>query len=121
MVRAAGMTVMAYSGFEYEALLSEAVSDARLLLDSCDLLLDGPYLKDLPTQRPWRGSDNQRLIALSPRYAGLVDEWNEPTGQSFEIHVRDDGTLEVLGIPPASLAAECQAAVLVTRAIGKGR
>ncbi len=34
------------------------------LLQDVDVLIDGPYLKDLPTTKPWRGSDNQRLIRL---------------------------------------------------------
>ena len=35
------------------------------LLQDVDVLIDGPYLKDLPTTKPWRGSDNQRLIRLA--------------------------------------------------------
>lgn len=34
------------------------------LLRDVDVLIDGPYLKDLPHTLPWRGSDNQRLIRL---------------------------------------------------------
>ncbi|XLM22822.1 anaerobic ribonucleoside-triphosphate reductase activating protein, partial [Chromobacterium piscinae] len=29
-----------------------------------DVLIDGSYRQDLPTSKPWRGSDNQRLIRL---------------------------------------------------------
>ena len=63
--------------------------------------MDGPYRQELPTQKPWRGSDNQRLVALSARYSDRVDAWNQPLGQDFEIRMQADGTLEVLGIPPA--------------------
>ena len=101
--REAGLSVMVYSGYTIAELTSGKVPDAQLLLDAIDLLLDGPYLKDLPTQKPWRGSDNQQLIALSPRYAREVALWNQPLGQSFEMRVAADGTLEVLGIPPADL------------------
>lgn len=104
-VRRAGLSVMVYSGFMLEELLSGVVSDATWLLYSADLLLDGPYRQNLPTQKAWRGSDNQRLIALTSRYSGQVEEWNQPRGQDFEVRVRADGTLEVLGIPPTSLVA----------------
>jgi anaerobic ribonucleoside-triphosphate reductase activating protein len=104
-IRRTGLSVMVYSGFTHEELLSGSVPFAEALLRASDLLMDGPYRRELPTRRPWRGSDNQRLIALSSRYANEVDAWNRPVGQDFEIRVRADGTLEVLGIPPASLAA----------------
>ncbi|MCX5647716.1 MAG: 4Fe-4S single cluster domain-containing protein [Planctomycetota bacterium] len=104
-IRRAGLSVMVYSGYTVEQLVSGVEPDAMWLLYSTDLVMDGPYRRELPTQRPWRGSDNQRLIALSQRYADRVEEWNRPVGQDFEVRVRADGTLEVLGIPPAALSA----------------
>ena len=109
-VRRAGLSVMTYTGYTVDELLSGVVADAMWLLYASDLLMDGPYRRDLPTQKPWRGSDNQQLIALSSRYAKEVEAWNRPVGQDFEIRVRADGTLEVLGIPPASLAAPMETA-----------
>ena len=100
-VRRAGLSFMAYSGYTLEELLTRVVADAFWLLYSADLLMDGRYRQDLPTAKPWRGSDNQRLIALSSRYADQVEAWSQPLGQDFEVRVRADGTLEVLGIPPA--------------------
>lgn len=35
------------------------------LLNYVDVLIDGPYIKDLTTTLPWRGSSNQRLIRLN--------------------------------------------------------
>jgi anaerobic ribonucleoside-triphosphate reductase activating protein len=43
--------------------LYEDVKDLPLLRD-VDVLIDGPYRKDLPNILPWRGSDNQRLFRL---------------------------------------------------------
>ncbi|KIA79176.1 ribonucleoside-triphosphate reductase [Chromobacterium piscinae] len=34
------------------------------ILRYVDVLIDGSYRQDLPTSKPWRGSDNQRLIRL---------------------------------------------------------
>jgi len=99
----AGLSVMVYSGYTVEQLASGVEPYAKWLLYSADLLMDGGYRQDLPTVRPWRGSDNQRLIALSGRYGDKVEAWNRPTGQDFEVRVRSDGTLEILGIPPAGL------------------
>jgi len=104
-VRAAGLTVMTYTGFALEELESGIMPHARELLGEADLLLDGPYRKDLPTARPWRGSDNQSLIALSDRYRDQLDQWNLPTGQEFEVRVSDSGIIEILGIPPAGIVS----------------
>ena len=98
-----GLSVMVYSGFTFAELMAGAVPDAGLLLAKADLLMDGPFFQDLRTTRPWRGSDNQRLISLSSRYAGFVDEWNKPLGRSFELRLRTGGQLEIVGIPPAGL------------------
>ena len=104
-IRRAGLSVMVYSGYTVEQLVSGIEPYAMWLLYSADLLMDGPYRRELPTQRPWRGSDNQRLIVLSPRYANEVEAWNRARGQGFEVRIRADGSLEVLGVPPATLSA----------------
>ena len=111
-IRRTGLTVMVYSGYTFAELTSGQVPDAELLLNAADLLMDGPYVKDLPTQRPWRGSDNQRLIALSSCYADKVEAWNGQLGQDFEMRVSADGTLEILGIPPADLSVPFSAAAV---------
>jgi anaerobic ribonucleoside-triphosphate reductase activating protein len=105
ILRPAGLSVMAYSGFTFEELIGGVMDGADRLLASADLLTDGRYVRELPTHRPWRGSDNQRLIALSDRYAGQVAMWNEPSGQEFEVRLSTGGSLEVLGIPPPLPAA----------------
>ena len=104
-IRRAGLSVMVYSGYTVEQLVSGVEPDAMWLLYSTDLVMDGPYRRELPTRRPWRGSDNQQLIALSTRYANEVESWNRPRGQGFEVRIRADGSLEVLGVPPAALSA----------------
>lgn len=102
-VRAAGLSVMVYSGFRFEQLRSGIVPHAESLLQEIDLLMDGPYRADLPTERIWRGSDNQRLISLSDRYRSMCVQWDTQIGQQFEVRVSDTGKVEVLGIPPGDL------------------
>ena len=103
-LRAAGLSIMSYSGFTYEDLLSGSIPHAKELLGETDLLLDGPYRRDLPTDRLWRGSDNQRLICLTDRYRERIAEWNGPLGRQFELRLSRRGEIEVLGIPPADLS-----------------
>jgi anaerobic ribonucleoside-triphosphate reductase activating protein len=48
-----------WTGYLYEEVRHLA------LLRDVDVLIDGPYQRDLPTTQPWRGSDNQRLLRLA--------------------------------------------------------
>lgn len=101
LVRAHGLSVMVYSGFTLRGLRRGCLPDTEALLAETDLLMDGPYRQELPTFRPWRGSDNQRLWALSDRYRQEVPTWNQPLAQQFEIHLSPNGGIDIVGIPPA--------------------
>lgn len=52
--------VWVWTGYTLEALQSD--TERSKLLPFIDVLIDGKYEKDLPTKKPFRGSDNQRLI-----------------------------------------------------------
>ncbi|MFI0480902.1 4Fe-4S single cluster domain-containing protein [Actinomadura sp. 9N215] len=63
--------VLVYSGYPMSRLRRDAA--ARRVLELCDAVIAGPYLARRPTDRPWLGSANQRLVPLTPlgeeRYA----------------------------------------------------
>jgi anaerobic ribonucleoside-triphosphate reductase activating protein len=58
------LTVWAYSGYLYEELLADIPSsEARELLELCDVLVDGPYVEQQRSlDLKWCGSSNQRVI-----------------------------------------------------------
>jgi anaerobic ribonucleoside-triphosphate reductase activating protein len=62
-----------------------------------DGLITGPYRLDEPTGLRWRGSANQRLVALTPlgmrRYADPGD-----SAPAVQVQVDDDG-LWLIGVP----------------------
>ncbi|MFD6415280.1 4Fe-4S single cluster domain-containing protein [Streptomyces sp. NPDC060194] len=72
-VRAAGLSVMVFTGYDLEFLEGAGrPSGAAELLARTDLLVDGRYCADLPDRRrPWVGSTNQRFHFLTRRYAYL--------------------------------------------------
>ena len=65
-VKAAGRTVMTYSGSTLEQLQENKDPAVQALLEVSDILVDGPYveaLRDLTLL--FRGSENQRVIDLN--------------------------------------------------------
>jgi anaerobic ribonucleoside-triphosphate reductase activating protein len=61
------MGVIVYTGYTLEELA--AVPHADELLAQTDLLVDGPYVQELDDGKSLRGSSNQRVHLLTPRYA----------------------------------------------------
>lgn len=90
-------SAMAYSGFRYEAL-RRGGPDRRALLRRLDLLVDGPYVASRHRSLRWRGSANQRVLALSDRYAHTGAE--PDTSAGVELSVETDGSLSWAGVPP---------------------
>ncbi len=91
------LSLMSYSGYRLEVLRDQGSSAQRALLDRLDLLVDGPYVARLHAPLRWRGSSNQRLIALTARHAGdlLPDEH-----AGMELELDDDLRLSWVGVPP---------------------
>lgn len=93
--------VVVYTGFTYEALLEKTEADPgiRLFLGQIDLLIDGPYIRELDRNQPYRGSENQRLIPLTPRYRSEIDTYyHSATARRMEIRVSEEQTL-MIGVP----------------------
>ena len=92
--RAAGLGVIAFSGYEYETLRDRDDS-TRAFLASVDLLVDGPYQEWNPESgRALVGSGNQRFIHLTDRYEHYRPEL---VRNRVDIRVRPDGSIEVAG------------------------
>ncbi len=99
--RDAGLTVMTFTGYRLDQLRGWGAErdDIRKLLEATDLLADGPYLADRPERvRPWIGSTNQGLTALTPVYAETIAALTRGGGQDrLEIRIGRDGTVAVNG------------------------
>jgi anaerobic ribonucleoside-triphosphate reductase activating protein len=103
--RALGLSVMVFTGYTLEYLKAGPMPGVLELLQSTDLLVDGPYIAaQLETRRNWAGSMNQRFHFLSDRYhPGIEFDPSYPHG--FELRISGDGTLRTNGWPVASKAA----------------
>ncbi|MGA2826709.1 MAG: 4Fe-4S single cluster domain-containing protein [Streptosporangiaceae bacterium] len=89
-------TAMSYSGFTLAAL-RRGTPAQRALLGRLDLLVDGPYQVARHADLRWRGSSNQRLIALTDRYRDVLPR--PDTGAGLEFTVGLDGTMSWAGVP----------------------
>jgi anaerobic ribonucleoside-triphosphate reductase activating protein len=92
-----GLSVMVFSGYlleEARRMTDPAVAE---LLAETDILVDGPYVRELPeTRRRWIGSSNQRIHFLSDRCDREDPRWL--ARNTLEIRLRD-GELSVNGFP----------------------
>jgi anaerobic ribonucleoside-triphosphate reductase activating protein len=97
LVQVRGLSVMVFSGFTLEALREDRDSAVHELLAHTDILVDGPYRRDLPeTRRRWIGSTNQRVFFLSSRYRADDPRWMLPN----TLEIRLSGLeLKINGFP----------------------
>lgn len=92
-----GLSVMIYSGYLIEEARQLADPSVSELMKLTDVLVDGPYMRDLPDQkRRWIGSTNQQIHFLTDRYRGDDPIWTSPN--TLEIRVRR-GEISVNGFP----------------------
>ncbi|MEB3222465.1 MAG: 4Fe-4S single cluster domain-containing protein [Candidatus Sericytochromatia bacterium] len=92
-VRAAGLSVFVFTGYELDEL---ARPEHRDLLACTDVLVAGRYVA---AQRArglaWRGSANQRVHFLTARY----DVRDMHAAPEVEFHLAADGSVAVTGFP----------------------
>jgi anaerobic ribonucleoside-triphosphate reductase activating protein len=95
-----GLNVMIFSGYVLEEARQMPDPAIQELLAETDILVDGPYVRELPeTQRRWIGSSNQRIHFLSDRCDPKDPRWQERN--TLELRLRD-GELSVNGFPSRS-------------------
>ena len=94
------LDVLLYSGYTL-AELRKGPPEMAAVLSLTDFLISGPYRRDLPTTKPYRGSDNQVLHFLSPRAQldGLTGNAIGEPAPSLEVRIKEDGSLHIIGIP----------------------
>jgi anaerobic ribonucleoside-triphosphate reductase activating protein len=76
-LRALGLSIVCYSGFTLEQLQARRNPWIARLLNCCDILIDGPYLREQAANLLWRGSRNQRVHFLTERYRHLAEQVND--------------------------------------------
>ncbi len=99
-VQRLGLSVMIFSGHTLDELSKRRDPDTDALLAGCDLLVDGPYVREKPDHvRRWIGSRNQVMHFMTDRYQPSDPRF--VSDESFEIRYLN-GRLTVNGWPASS-------------------
>jgi len=93
-----GLSIMTFTGYEYETLRASDCPGYQDLLEVTDLLIDGPYVREWPDhRRPWVGSTNQRFHFLTSRYRDLEPHLSAIRDR-LEIRLGPDGSVWINGM-----------------------
>ena len=111
-IKAAGLSVLSYTGYRLEAL-RKLPERFGALLDEVDILIDGEYRQDLYGPFRWRGSENQTVHFLSTH----PPEPHCDLGKIHEIQITlSDDSMFLTGFPSATDEQEL-AAILLRKGI----
>jgi len=90
-VKGIGLSLIVFTGYYLEQLTSSA---QKRIVELCDLLIDGPYVKSLTDfSRPWIGSKNQRIHFLTDRYKQQHLET-----YPIEVRIAPNGEIKINGM-----------------------
>lgn len=103
------LSVICFTGFTMQQLSSQNNHSIDRFMETIDVLIDGQYVPELNDNRGWRGSSNQKIHFLTPRYKANASMFLE-RHRSIEIHIRDDHALMV-GVPPKSFERKLESTI----------
>jgi anaerobic ribonucleoside-triphosphate reductase activating protein len=108
MLQHRGHSIVTFTGFSADRVLTSARPSWRRLLAVTDLLVAGPYIPALKCDTPLIGSSNQRIIPLTDTIA-LPESYTSisaASGHVAEFTIYADGTLTATGFPEARFVRE---------------
>lgn len=94
------LEIMIYSGYTLSEI-SAGTKAQKEMLALADMLIDGRYCRELPTNKLWRGSANQQLHLLSEKaqkYCTYV-EAEYGLSRSLQVEVTTENDFQIIGIP----------------------
>lgn len=94
------LDILVYTGYTLEEI-RKGDPDKKGFLNCIDFLIDGPYIKELPNTKIWRGSDNQRIHCLSDRAAtfNYLDDMVYKGKRVLQYELNKREGLRIVGIP----------------------
>lgn len=93
--REMGLSVFIFTGYPWQELQRSVDPGHRALLEVSDLLVAGPYDRNLPCKHPLLASANQELVFLTDRYR----HFDFGQKRKVEFRIGPDGDVRVSGFP----------------------
>jgi anaerobic ribonucleoside-triphosphate reductase activating protein len=110
-VREGGLTVVTYSGYTHEQIVTSDDRDWKRLLAATDILIAGPYIAEQNCTEPFIGSSNQQVITLTDREVFFPSHKPASPGM-VEFTITPDGMVTTTGFPQEpmvrKIATRCQ-------------
>lgn len=100
------LDVMIFTGYTISELQNRPDSATAFILSNTDILIDGEYREELNTDSIYRGSDNQVIHFLSPKYLPFKDLIARTKNRSVEFVYRKDADFFMVGIPPKNFESK---------------
>lgn len=97
MIRGSGKSVVTFTGYTAEQLLSSRRRDWNALIGATDLLVAGPYIRGCRTGSSPCASSNQEMVYLSPKMAPVA--WKEEREAAVEFTINCGGEVTTTGFP----------------------
>lgn len=92
------LSVLTFTGYTLEELTQANREDYNRLIACTDLLIDGPFKKELlDLKRPWVGSSNQRYHFLTDQYKHLENTLDQIQNK-VEVRLSPDGRIMINGL-----------------------
>ena len=100
-VRGGGLSVLVFTGWTYEFIRCSPSTAVKELLSQVDILVDGPFVQRLADSRLlWRGSSNQCIRFLTPRYGPeILETCSQP---QVEAQLAAGQAMGITGFPEPS-------------------
>ena len=100
MVQEAGLSVILYTGYTHNDILTRGSAGQKSILPYIDILIDGSFNKELAVSFRLKGSKNQNYVFLSDRYSSVNINKYESSylkNNSKEIFFSGNQTATIIG------------------------
>ena len=100
MVQKAGLSVILYTGYSHNDILTRGSAGQKSILAYIDILIDGSFNKEFAVSFRLKGSKNQNYIFLSDRYSSVDIKKYESSylkNNSKEIFFSGNQTATIIG------------------------
>lgn len=89
--------ILIFTGYKIEELQAMKNSEIDYILHHIAVLVDGPYVEELHTEKPLLGSSNQKIIILNKKYEDAYLGYLKQE-KIFDI-IHDENEIHFVGIP----------------------